>query len=128
IEGVHMFRKDLSLTNIPVLWQRAHAEYRESEDQIGRFLKDVFEGGFDVLKASQLRTKYVDWCEAEGVRPWSAQAVGRELTKRGYNSVVIREGQTTVKCWRYEGLAENIGNIGNTVTDVTDNEERSVTQ
>lgn len=76
--------------------------YAAEEDHVGRFLDECCHvgGGAHVrLETKRLRTAYESWCMGEGVKPLSAQALGRELSGRG-----IARKQSHGKKF-YEGLA-----------------------
>lgn len=68
-------------------------EYRQAEDKISLFLADTLDamgaeasslGAVDYIAASTLRSHYEKWCEREGMKPWSAQAVSKELRRLGW--------------------------------------------
>jgi len=81
---------------VPSSVQVATAEYRSSQDQLGRFLAECCQTGDTRSVASaRLRERYVDWCHQEGEgEPLSAQAVGRELSRRGYDSTLLGKART----------------------------------
>lgn len=72
---------------IPERITAATAEYRCSQDHIGRFLADRCHTGDTAWVSSKaLRAAYEQWCAEQGERPWTAQAMGRELSGRGFDS------------------------------------------
>ncbi len=81
---------------VPQRVKAATANYRSSQDHLGRFLAEccvVDDHAYVTTK--DLRTGYDAWCEEQGERPWSAQAIGRELTDRGFDSgMTVQESQT----------------------------------
>jgi putative DNA primase/helicase len=71
---------------VPEKIKKATEDYRAGEDHMGRFLAECTEGGNDTdqVLARSLRFRYESWCERNGEKPWSAKAVGGELTRRGF--------------------------------------------
>lgn len=65
---------------------RATSDYREQEDQVGRFISWRSEQGYqDEDEAPVLYRAYVAWCQEQGEQhPISSIAFGRDLTKRGW--------------------------------------------
>ena len=65
--------------------REATSAYREQEDHVGRFLADcaVVDTSANVV-AGDLRATYEAWCKEQGEQPWSAKALGADLTRRGY--------------------------------------------
>lgn len=85
--------------------------YRADQDTIGRFLDDKLEtmvaeanslGPVDYIPASILRKQYEEWCHGEGIKPWIATNVGRELRHKGWEPFVKRIGKTTANVWKYQ--------------------------
>jgi P4 family phage/plasmid primase-like protien len=71
----------------PELVLAATEEYEESEDRIGRFLEDCTIQGTkdDRVLTSDLYQRYVDWCQAHGIKAILADSVfGREITSKGF--------------------------------------------
>lgn len=86
--------------NEPEIIEKWSEEYRISQDHLGLFLSDVYGGGFQYETASNLRKKYEAWCDANGHgHPWSARAIGAELTHKGYESVRDRRTGELVRGW-----------------------------
>ena len=86
----------------------ATAEYRTSQDHLGRFLAECCVVNPDTyVTTKELRTAYESWCEDQGERMWSAQAVGRELSDRGFDSV--QKGAQRVRMWLGLGLLSEGG-------------------
>lgn len=85
----------------PAAVTKASADYRSDEDVVGRFIGDecVKNTAFAV-QTGDLRDRYVAWCRAEGEEPKSPQALGRDLTGRGF---VGRPGGGGRRFWH--GLA-----------------------
>ena len=80
----------------------AGEEYRQSQDHVGRFLNEKWEqiirsdGSVDNPK---LRIHYVQWCEDEGIRPWSHRALSQEMERRGFKQQHRNTGSTTIRVW-----------------------------
>lgn len=93
---------------VPDRVKAATAEYRSTEDHLGRFLSAccIVDDNVYVTTRS-LRETYEQWCETEGERAWSAQAVGRELTARGFDSAQV--GQSRARSWLGIGLLTEEG-------------------
>lgn len=73
---------------VPDRVRAATDAYRTSQDHVGRFLADCFvTDPNDYVTAADLRKAYEAWCVANGERPLTPQALGRELTSRRYDSV-----------------------------------------
>lgn len=73
--------------------------YRASEDHVGRFLADCTEADRRLsTPAGEIREAYEKWCAAAGETPWSAQAFGRALTRRGYESGLA--GRAKNRVWK----------------------------
>lgn len=77
--------------------------YRAEEDHVGRFLTEACATGADDgpdaelnCASRALRTAYEAWCDEVGEQPWSATAIGRDLTSRGFDSLRRRgpDGKT----------------------------------
>lgn len=82
--------------------KNATQKYADEEDHVGRFIEEcchVSSGGHTKQEAKALRASYETWCLGEGVKPLTAQALGRELTSRGH----ARKASNGRKF--YEGLA-----------------------
>lgn len=91
---------------IPSAVTEATGAYRESLDHVGRFLADVCVTGPSCYVASaQLREAYEKWCHAQGERAWSAQAVGRELTSKGFQVTTLGTGYDRKRGWVGLGVA-----------------------
>jgi putative DNA primase/helicase len=93
---------------VPDRVRAATTEYRQSQDTLGRFIEEVciVDDNSDVV-ASTLRASYEHWCQEQGERPWSAQAVGRELTSRGFDSAL--KGSKRARTWLGLGLRTEQG-------------------
>jgi putative DNA primase/helicase len=88
VDGCLKWRQDG--LQVPERVIAATDDYRANEDHVGRFLADCFvTDDQDYVLASTLRETYVRWCASGGEREWTAQALGRELTSRGYDSVKV---------------------------------------
>jgi putative DNA primase/helicase len=76
--------------------------YRDSQDHIGRFVADVCVvcEGCHVTSVA-LRQAYEAWCAEQGDHAWTANAVGRELTNRGF----VPKRTNKVRIWAGIGLA-----------------------
>lgn len=71
--------------------------YRLAEDHVGGFLSDrCTVGGELSVPARRLRESYEQWCTDESDRPWSAKALGAELTKRGFDSIKVGGGKVWI--------------------------------
>jgi len=83
---------------VPDRVRAATADWRQREDQLGRFLEACCVVHDDAyVSTKDLREVYEAWCTEEGERPQTAQAVGRELTARGFDSTRI--GQSRTRSW-----------------------------
>lgn len=92
---------------IPERITQATAVYRSSQDHIGRFLSDATTTGDGVyVTAVALRRAYESWCSEQGERPWTAQAVGRELTSRGYDTGKTGDRDHRARSWLGLGLVD----------------------
>lgn len=88
---------------IPSRVESATNKYRNQEDHVGRFLADCCQLGDSLfVSASELRARYEQWCAGEGEHPWSAKAVGAELTSRGFDS--DKRGHGNTRMWIDLGL------------------------
>jgi putative DNA primase/helicase len=86
----------------------ATSSYRQEQDHVGRFLADCCELGDDrSVAAKDLRTAYETWCDENGERPWSAKAIGAQLTDRGCESMKL--GRANTKTWVHVGLLDAEG-------------------
>lgn len=77
----------------PLTVRSAVQDYRNEEDQVGRFLDDrtVFDSG-GAVTSRELRLAYEDWCRAEGEKPMRAQDVANRLTLRGLAAIKDQYG------------------------------------
>jgi putative DNA primase/helicase len=86
--------------DIPAESQTLLADYRMSEDTLGRFLDEGTakeEEGF--VSCSLLYAAYVKWCKLSGEHADSAASVGRRLNKQGFKPLVKRIGPGTTRGW-----------------------------
>jgi putative DNA primase/helicase len=93
--------------DVPEPVRAATDDYRGQEDHVGRFVADCCVIGDDVgehveVPAAALRQTYEAWCAAQGERPWTAKAVGAELSRRGLDR--YRAGRTKTWTWIGVGL------------------------
>ncbi len=87
---------------VPERVTAATAAYRASQDHVGRFLADCcVVGETFYVRAGDLRVAYEAWCAEQGERPWTATAMGRELSSRGFDQTRERGART----WLGFGLA-----------------------
>ena len=85
-------------TNPPPAIARATDGYRLEEDHVGRFLSETCTTDPNAsTPASDLRAAYEQWCEEVGEKPWTAQALGRQLTARGLDTT--RLGRDRERHW-----------------------------
>lgn len=86
----------------------ATEEYRQSEDTINRFMEDSMEamtldsnalGEVHYIQVPVIRDHYEKWCIGEGTRPWSAQAVGKELRRLGWKPDQVRINGKVIRVW-----------------------------
>lgn len=90
---------------MPERVSQATAEYRATQDHVGRFLADYTVAGDDFYVSSKaLRGAYESWCDEQGEHPWTAQAVGRELSSRGFDNTTIGTGNAKQRAWLGIGL------------------------
>ncbi len=77
---------------------QATAAYREQQDHIGRFIRArcLLDPNMSI-PAKDLRRAYEEWCTSEGERPWTAKAVGADLTRRGLDTA--RLGKHNIHTW-----------------------------
>jgi P4 family phage/plasmid primase-like protien len=72
---------------VPEVVRAATNDYRQDEDHIGQFLAEcTAPDSKGVVLASGLRSRYEEWCAAQGEQSWNAKRVGKQLTARGYRS------------------------------------------
>jgi putative DNA primase/helicase len=77
--------------------------YREESDPVGRFLAS--ECRIDpalCTAAAELRARYQQWCETEGLRAPSGPTLGRMLARHGIRHVQQR--RSGKRTWVYEGV------------------------
>jgi len=93
---------------VPGRVRAATADYRRTEDHLGRFIGSCCVVGdtFSVTSRA-LREVYEQWCEDEGERAWSAHAIGRELLARGFDSAQV--GAARTRSWLGIGLLSEGG-------------------
>lgn len=95
---------------IPERVTAATAAYRSSNDHLGRFIEECCEVHDDAyVSAGALRQEYESWCDEQGERPWSAKAVGSELTNRGFDVTLRGSGSERARTWLGIGLAAPAG-------------------
>lgn len=71
----------------------ATANYRDEMDTLGNWIADCCtEGPRMTASAKQLYASYVAWCEGNGERTGSQNALGKSLGERGYTSERTRDG------------------------------------
>jgi putative DNA primase/helicase len=85
IEGALLWRDDPEWE--PDAVRAATADYRGESDVLGRFLaEECATGPTCRVRASDLRDRYVAWCEREGVPPEAPQVVAPSMRARGFTS------------------------------------------
>lgn len=90
---------------IPAKVSEATADYRATQDHVGRFLADCcVTGDTYYVTSKDLRTAYETWTAEQGERPWTAQALGRELTSRGYDQDRTGPASNRQRAWIGLGL------------------------
>jgi putative DNA primase/helicase len=88
---------------VPDRVKAATADYRESQDHLGRYLADRCLVSAEAQVAnSELRYDYEAWCSENGEHRWSAKAVSAALVERGCES--HRVGNQNVRTWFGIGL------------------------
>lgn len=93
---------------VPERIRAATASYRATQDHMGRFLEECCVADPSThVSAKGLRVAYESWCHEVGENPWSAKAVGNELTARGFDTVQM--GKSRTRTWLGIGLASDIG-------------------
>jgi putative DNA primase/helicase len=93
---------------IPERVKAATAQYRAAQDHCGRFLVECCVPGETVyVSAKALRESYEAWCADQGEKPWSAKALGSELTDRGFDST--QKGADRTRTWIGLGLIADGG-------------------
>jgi putative DNA primase/helicase len=69
--------------NPPEIVRESTEEYRQSEDQLGRFLDDCCRlDSKEEVKSSVLLKAYQVWCDTVGEKPMSGRTFGEEMGKR----------------------------------------------
>lgn len=91
---------------IPERVKAATAKYRTSQDHVGRFITEccIIDPNAYVT-AKSLRECYENWCTEEGERPWSAKALGSELSDRGFDVALRGPASSRARTWLGIGLA-----------------------
>jgi putative DNA primase/helicase len=85
---------------VPDAVRRTTGDYRTNEDHVGRFLDECCEVDPGArCSARELRDAYESWCAEVGERPWSAKALGQQLTTRGFDRAKLERG-----VWSWIGL------------------------
>lgn len=93
---------------VPERVKAATAKYRAAQDHVGRFLAECCVTGDVVyVTAKSLREAYEGWCHGQGEKPWSAKALGAELSDRGFDSV--QKGSDRTRTWIGLGLVAEEG-------------------
>lgn len=93
VEGCRQWRK-VGLQRPPEV-DAAGDEWKEEMDQVGRFIEDrcVTGGsGYVSVRAKELYSAYVKWCEEAGENPLSATSLGVKMANRGYKKKDTRTG------------------------------------
>jgi putative DNA primase/helicase len=68
---------------VPSFLHAATNTYRRDEDDVQQFIDDVcYIGAADSISTKELYKAYQAWCEDQGTRPMSKQALGRRISKR----------------------------------------------
>ncbi len=89
--------------HIPERVKAATAQYRAAQDHVGRFLGECCIPDANAhISAKSLRENYEAWCTEQGEKPWSAKALGAELSDRGFSSSQM--GASRTRSWRGLGL------------------------
>jgi putative DNA primase/helicase len=83
VEGCLRWQEDG--LQFPDAVRQATAEYRNENDQLGRFIDDCcVVGDFVRCKATPLYTAYRRWADETGEDPLTLTAFGRRMTERGF--------------------------------------------
>ncbi|HMQ27620.1 MAG TPA: phage/plasmid primase, P4 family, partial [Acidimicrobiales bacterium] len=92
--------------DVPDAIVRATAEYRTEEDHLGRFLAECCHlDPAASISAGDLRSLYERWCSDTGEDAMPPQALGRQLTNRGFDTRQV--GRARTRTWF--GLTDNEG-------------------
>ena len=80
---------------------QATAEYRESEDVLGRFIEErcMIGAGYHVSR-SELYATYIDWAKANGERELTNINFSRKIGERGFTGSKVNQART----WEGIGL------------------------
>lgn len=92
--------------DVPDAIIRATADYRTDEDHLGRFLAECCHLDPAVsITAGDLRSLYERWCSDTGEDAMPPQALGRQLTNRGFDTRQV--GRARTRTWF--GLTDDEG-------------------
>lgn len=71
--------------DVPASIAAASAEYFDDEDTVGQFIEDEAElhvGAF--TDGDLLAVRFTQWCERQGLHPWTKRTLMKELRSRGF--------------------------------------------
>jgi len=95
---------------IPRRVKAATAQYRASQDHVGRFMAECCTVDPDAyVSAKALRETYEGWCAEQGEKPWSARSLGGELSDRGFDVALRGSSSQRARTWLGFGLAADEG-------------------
>jgi putative DNA primase/helicase len=103
--------------------QRATADYKEDQDDIGRWIGDrCIIAPHAKTPAADLYRDYVNWCESDGNPTMSQRALGNRLHERG----LATDRDRNKRFWTGIGLASVTHDACDTSLDVTDIHARAI--
>ncbi len=93
LDGLRTYHEDEKGLNPPERVKMTTNAYRSDNDIFSKFIDQHCELANDAeIKSSEIYKRYCQWCEAEGLKPWSNVAVSRELEDRDFTKVRRVEG------------------------------------
>lgn len=100
LEGWEEYKKQG--LNPPEVVLQATKEYREEEDQLGRFLEercDCFKPGFPTTQSTDLWKAYQEWCHENGEYSAykSSRAIIKQLQRRGHKVLRLSKNNTSIE-------------------------------
>lgn len=102
LQGLEVYyERDLAS---PVEAQQDKAQYRNAEDQMGRFISETCVESPDAqARNKDLRMAYERWCDHNGESPFSSRVFKPELERRGFEQVKVNGWPT----WKGIGVAND---------------------
>ena len=79
--------------DVPASVMAASAEYFDDEDTTGQFIADeTLQDATSFVTTTDLHKRFQQWCEAQGLNPWTLRTLQKEIAGRGFKTHRMTKG------------------------------------